>query len=67
MTKVYISDAIERINLYGKHAITAFAEGDELKMLMLGLKRFTKYDTVNTVQLRREIADKLIEANKYCF
>lgn len=67
MTKVYINDAIERINLYGKHAIVAFAEGDDLKMLMLGLKRFTKYDPVNTVQLRREIADKLIEANKYCF
>lgn len=67
MTKVYISDAIEKINLYGKHAIAAFAEGDDLKMLLLGLKRFTKYDPVNTVKLRREIADKLIEANKYCF
>ncbi len=67
MTKVYISDAVERINLYGKHAITAFAEGDDLKMLMLGLKRFTKLEPVNTTKLRREIADKLIEADKYCF
>ncbi len=67
MTKVYISDAVERINLHGKHAIAAFAEGDDLKMLMLGLKRFTKHEPVNTTKLRREIADKLIEADKYCF
>jgi alkylation response protein AidB-like acyl-CoA dehydrogenase len=67
MTKVYISDAVERVNLYGKHAIAAFAEGDDLKMLMLGLKRFTKYEPVNTTKLRREIADMLIEADKYCF
>ena len=67
MTKVYISDAVERINLSGKHAIAAFAEGDDLKMLMLGLKRFTKYEPVNTKKLRREIADMLIEADKYCF
>jgi alkylation response protein AidB-like acyl-CoA dehydrogenase len=67
MTKVYISDAVERINLYGKHAITAFAEGDDSKMLMLGLKRFTKHELVNTTKLRREIADKLIEADKYCY
>jgi len=67
MTRVYISDAVERINLYGKHAITAFAEGDDLKMLMLGLKRFTKHELVNTTKLRREIAGKLIEADMYCF
>jgi len=67
MTKVYISDAVERINLHGKHAIAAFAEGDDLKMLMLGLKRFSKHEPVNTTKLRREIADKLIEADKYCF
>jgi hypothetical protein len=67
MAKVYISDAMERINLYGKHAIAAFAEGDDLKMLMLGLKRFTKHEPVNTTKLRRDIADKLIEADKYCF
>ena len=67
MTKVYINDSMERINLSGKHAITAFAEGDDQKMLMLGLKRFTKYDLINTKKLRRDVADKLIEANKYCF
>jgi len=67
MTKVYINEAIEKINLYGKHAIAAFAEGDELKMLLLGLKRFTKLEAVNTVKLRRSIADKLIEANQFCF
>jgi hypothetical protein len=67
MTKVYVNDAIEKINLFGKHAITAFTEGDELKMLLLGLKRFTKLEPVNTVKLRRNIADKLIEANHFCF
>jgi alkylation response protein AidB-like acyl-CoA dehydrogenase len=67
MTKVYINEAIEKINLYGKHAIAAFAEGDELKMLLLGLKRFTKLDAVNTVKLRRSVADKLIEADQFCF
>lgn len=67
MTQVYVSDSLERINLYGKHAIAAFAEGDELKLLTLGLKRFTKFGLVNTTKLRRNIADRLIEANAYCF
>jgi alkylation response protein AidB-like acyl-CoA dehydrogenase len=67
MTKVYINEAVEKINLYGKHAISAFAEGDELKMLLLGLKRFTKLEVVNTVKLRRSVADKLIEADQFCF
>lgn len=67
MTKVYFSETFERINLHGKHAITSFSEGDELRMLLLGLKRFTKYENVNTKELRRNIAGRLIEANKYCF
>lgn len=67
MTKVYISDALERINVSGKHAISAFAEGDELRMLLMGLKRFTKHEPVNTRTLRRNIAAKLIDANQYCF
>lgn len=67
MTQVYVNDAMERINLYGKHAVTAFAEADELKMLLLGLKRFTKLEPVNAKMLRKDIADRLIEAGKYCF
>ncbi len=67
MTKVYVSEALEKINLYGKHAVSAFAEGDELKVLLLGLKRFTKFDPVNVIKLRREVADKMLEENKYCF
>lgn len=67
ITKVYFSDAIERIYLAGKHAIASFAEGDELRIMHMGLKRFTKYDIINTKALRRKIADKLIAENKYCF
>lgn len=67
ISKVYLSDALERINLSGKHAITAFAEGDELRMLLLGLKRFTKYEPLNTTAYRKEIAEALIKANDYCF
>lgn len=67
MTKVYVSDSLERINIYGKHAIQSFAEGDELRLLTLGLKRFTKFDLINTTLLRRNIANRLIEANSYCF
>lgn len=67
MTKVYVNDALDKINLYGKNAITTFADGDELRLLMLGLKRFTKIDPVNTTKLRRNIANRLIEANGYCF
>lgn len=67
MTKVYISDALEKVNKDGKHAIASFAEGDEQRMMMLGLKRFTKYEIVNTKELRRKIAAKMIDANEYPF
>ncbi|MFY0645030.1 MAG: acyl-CoA dehydrogenase family protein [Bacteroidia bacterium] len=67
MTRAFLSDAMERINLSGKHAITGFAEGDELRMMLLGLKRFTKYEPLNTIEIRKKVADKIIEANLYCF
>ena len=67
MARVYFSDSTERINLHGKHALAAFTEGDEQKMMMMGLKRFTKFDVINTKELRRNVANKLIEANEYCF
>jgi hypothetical protein len=67
LTKTYISDALEKINLSGKHAIASFNDGDTLRIMLMGLKRFTKYEPYNTVAARRRIADKLIEEGQYCF
>jgi hypothetical protein len=67
LTKTYISDALERINLSGKHAITAFNDGDMLRIMLMGLKRFTKYDSFNTIAARRRIADKMIAEGGFCF
>ena len=65
IAKTYLFDAVDRINKSGKDAIIAFAEGDELRMMLLGLKRFTKVDAYNTKESRRRIAKHLIEANDY--
>jgi alkylation response protein AidB-like acyl-CoA dehydrogenase len=65
MVRTYLADAADRIHKYGKDAINAFAEGDEQRMMLLGLKRFTKTDPYNTKDARRRIADKLIAENKY--
>ena len=67
MTRVYLHNAANIINEAGREAINAFAEGDTQRMLLMGLKRFTKLTPYNTVQARRRIADKLIAENKYCF
>jgi alkylation response protein AidB-like acyl-CoA dehydrogenase len=65
--RVYINDAAEKIFKSGKEAINSFADGDERRMMMMGLKRFTKTEDFNTTQARRNIAAKLVEENKYCF
>ena len=67
MLRTYFSDACERVFLSGKHAITAFTEGDEQRMLLLGIKRFTKMDSFNTKDARRRIAAKMIEQNSGIF
>ncbi len=66
-TKVYLADAVDKVNKAGKDAVSAFAKGDELKVLLMGLKRFTKMNPVNAVQLRREIASAMIEKAQYPF
>ncbi len=67
MLRVYLSDATDRVNFAGKQAVNAMSEGDEQRMLLLGLKRFTKGEPYNTKEARRRIAATLCEANKYCF
>lgn len=63
--RTYLTDAADRIHKYGKDAINSFAEGDEQRMMLLGLKRYTKTEPYNTKDARRRIADKLIAENKY--
>lgn len=67
MMRVYLNDAADHLNLQGKEAINSFAEGDEQRMLLLGLKRFTKTPPYNTKEARRRVAKALIDANAYCF
>lgn len=66
-TRTYIADAADRINHAGKNAINAFADGDEQRMMLLGLKRFTKTDNFNTKEARRRIAARLVEKQHYFF
>jgi len=68
MSQLYLYNAIDIITKNAKEGIISFAEGDEQKMMLMGLKRFTKYATMpNVVALRTQIANKLNEENKYCF
>ncbi|MFI5150726.1 MAG: acyl-CoA dehydrogenase family protein [Bacteroidia bacterium] len=67
MLRVYLNDAADRINKNGKEAINSFAEGDEQRIMLMGLKRFTKTEPFNSKEGRRTVAAKLIKENKYCF
>ena len=65
MMRCYLNDAVDKVNKAGKEAINAFSSGDEQRMMLLGLKRFTKTEPFNSKDARRRIADKLIAENKY--
>jgi len=67
IAKTYIFDAASRINKAGCDALMSFVEEDELKMMLMGMRRFTKVAPMNTKQARQNIALKLIEKNEYCF
>jgi len=63
----YVNSACDKIWIVGKEALNSFGEGDELKMMLIGLKRFTKQDPFNAKAARQIVAQKLIAENKYCF
>ena len=65
--RVFIHDATLRMNKNGTDALASFAEGDLLRTMLMGLKRFTKYPAQNVKTLRRMVADVLIDANEYAF
>ena len=63
--KPWYDKIMGEINKFGKDAINSFAEGDEQRMMLLGLKRFTKVDAFNGKDAKRRIAARLINENKY--
>lgn len=63
----YFYDAADKINKAAKDALNSFAEGDELRMMQMGLKRFTKTEDFNPKAARQIIASKLINDGKYNF
>ena len=68
MAKLYLYNAVDIVSKKGKEGIISFAEGDEQRMMLMGLKRFTKYTNYpNVVALKNIIAEKLKAENGYCF
>ena len=67
MTQVYINDAIGRVESRAKDVLAAISEGDMLRTNLAAMKRFLKFPPVNTIELRRKIADKMLEADTYIY
>lgn len=67
MAVIYLHHAVEKAASCGKEAIYAFADGDELRLMLLGLKRFTKLDAYNLKEARRKVANHIIEKGEYPF
>lgn len=67
IVRVYLNNVVDQVHLAGKSALNSFAEGDELKMMLMGLRRFTKTEPYNSKEARQRIAKQLIDANKYCY
>ncbi len=67
MARIYLYEAVERAASAGREALYSFAEGDEQRMMLMGLKRFTKLQPFNLKEARRRVADHVIDKNEYPF
>ena len=67
MCQLYVHDAADRIHKWAKEAVNSFADGDEQRAMLMGAKRFSKNTPINTAELRKAIAKKMIAEGKYCY
>jgi alkylation response protein AidB-like acyl-CoA dehydrogenase len=67
LMRIYFVEAVDGLQKAGKEALWAFAEGDEQRMMLVGLRRFTKMEPFNVKQARQNVAQQIIAADKYCF
>ena len=65
MTRVYLSQAMDKIEAAAKKVIAAVADGDMLRTQLAILRRLAKHEPFNTIELRQQIAQKVIERGKY--
>ncbi len=65
MTQLFVHDAAEKSAIAGREALSSLMDGDDLRMNMAALKRFTKHDSLNTIALRRKVAEAVLEADGY--
>ena len=65
MTRVYLSQAMDKVESAAKKVIAAVADGDTLRTQLAILRRLAKYEPFNTIDLRQQIAGKVIERGKY--
>ncbi len=67
LMQINLYDAADKVYKFGKDAVNSFAAGDELRMILMGLKRFTRSEPFNVKEARRKVADKMIEEGRYCW
>ncbi|MAX24276.1 MAG: acyl-CoA dehydrogenase [Phycisphaeraceae bacterium] len=65
LARIYLYEAVQKIKSHGDEAVSSFVSGDELKVMLMGMKRFTKMDPLNTIEMRRDIAKHIISSNKF--
>ena len=65
MATLYLHEAVQKIKSAGDEAVASFVEGDELRVMLMGMKRFTKTEPINTKNLRQAIADTMIAENRF--
>jgi len=65
MARVYLTDALEKIEAAAKKVIADVAEGDMLRTQLAIVRRLSKHEPFNTIALRQQIAQKTLEAGKY--
>jgi Acyl-CoA dehydrogenase, C-terminal domain len=65
MTRVYLSQAMEKIEAAAKKVIAAVADGDIMRTQLAILRRLAKHEPFNTIELRQQIAQRIIERGKY--
>ncbi len=67
MAMIYLYEALDKVYLAGKEALGSMAEGDEYKLLFIGIKRFTKAEPYNTKEARRRVAAAMIGENRFIY